>query len=81
MSEPGVPRGGHGPRVPRLKPSWLVRAYTGFGVVVVLVYLAAGLFGWSFESEDRDAVPLSVRQSPGGYRSYHLWHAGFQGGK
>jgi hypothetical protein len=58
-----------------------VRGYTGFGVVVVLAYLFAGLFGWSFESEDRDEVPLSVRQSPGGYRSYHLWHSGFQGGK
>jgi hypothetical protein len=26
-------------------------------------------------------VPASVRSSPGGYRSYHFWHTGFQGGK
>ncbi|HEX4385113.1 MAG TPA: hypothetical protein VH083_19275 [Myxococcales bacterium] len=26
-------------------------------------------------------IPASVRSSPGGYRSYHFWHAGFQGGK
>jgi hypothetical protein len=81
MNEPGAPAGGHGPRVPRLKPSWLVRVYTGFGLVLVLAYLVAGLSGFSFESEDRDAVPLSVRHSPGGYRSYHLWHSGYQGGK
>jgi hypothetical protein len=79
MTEPGA--GGVGPRVPRPKPSGLVRGYTAFGVVVVLAYLAAGSFGWSFDQEDRDALPLSVRQSPGGYRSYHLWHSGFQGGK
>jgi hypothetical protein len=58
-----------------------VRAYAGFGALVLLAYFMAGLFGWSFEQEDRDAVPLSVRQTPGGYRSYHLWHSGYQGGK
>lgn len=26
-------------------------------------------------------IPASVRSSPGGYRSYHFWHSGFQGGK
>ena len=26
-------------------------------------------------------APPSVRSSPGGYRSYHFWHSGFQGGK
>jgi hypothetical protein len=25
--------------------------------------------------------PVSVRSSPGGYRSYHFWHTGFHGGK
>jgi hypothetical protein len=78
--EDPAPHGG-APRLPRSRPSWLVRGYAGFGLLVLLGYLVAGFFGWSFEQEDRDALPLSVRQSPGGYRSYHLWHSGFQGGK
>jgi hypothetical protein len=79
MSESTPPPGG--PRVPRSKPSWLVLVYGGFGLLVVLSYLGAGLLGFSFDEEERDAVPLSVRQTPGGYRSYHLWHSGYQGGK
>ena len=26
-------------------------------------------------------IPASGSSSPGGYRSYHFWHSGFQGGK
>ena len=78
MTEPPDPTT---PKLPRAAPSWLVIAYGCFGVIVIGGYLLAGIFGWSFEDEDRDAVPLSVRQAPGGYRSYHLWHSGFQGGK
>ena len=26
-------------------------------------------------------IPASVRSSPGGYRSFHFWHSGYQGGK
>lgn len=70
-----------GPRIPRDKPTWLTLAYGGFGAVVVGGYLLAGLFGWSFEEEERDALPSGVRQAPGGYRSYHFWHSGYQGGK
>jgi hypothetical protein len=81
MNERDSPPLGGGPRLPMPRPSWLVRGYAGFGVLVVLGYLVAGILGWSFEQEDRAALPLSVRQSPGGYRSYHLWHSGFQGGK
>lgn len=69
------------PKLPRSTPSWPVIAYGGFGTLVIAGYLLAGILGWSFEDEDRDAVPLSVRQAPGGYRSYHLWHSGYQGGK
>ena len=71
----------NGPRVPRAGPSWLALAYGALGVLVVAGYLLSGLLGWSFESEERDALPASVRQAPGGYRSYHLWHSGYQGGK
>ncbi len=78
MNEPPDPSA---PTLPGARPSWLVIAYGCFGAIVIGGYLLAGIFGWSFEDEDRDAVPLSVRQAPGGYRSYHLWHSGYQGGK
>jgi hypothetical protein len=81
MTERDPSSGPSGPKIPRARPSWLVIAYASFGALVLLLYFAAGIFGWSFEEEARDAVPLSVRQTPGGYRSYHLWHSGYQGGK
>lgn len=70
-----------GPRVPRAKPSWLVIAYGALGGALVVGYLLSGLLGWSFEEEEQGALPAGVRQAPGGYRSYHLWHSGYQGGK
>jgi hypothetical protein len=70
-----------GPRVPRDKPSRLAIAYGALGVVLVAGYLLSGLLGWSFEDEERGALPAGVRTAPGGYRSYHLWHSGYQGGK
>jgi hypothetical protein len=33
------------------------------------------------ESEKRQTLPQTVRQSPGGYRSFHFWHTGYHGGK
>jgi hypothetical protein len=81
MTEGDPSTGPPAPKLPRQRPSAWVIAYGGFGVLVLLAYFAAGIFGWSVDEEDRDAVPLSVRQAPGGYRSYHLWHAGYQGGK
>ena len=81
MTEREPSTGPSAPKLPRERPSWLVIGYGGLGALVLLAYFAAGLFGWSVDEEDREAVPLSVRQAPGGYRSYHLWHAGYQGGK
>jgi hypothetical protein len=34
-----------------------------------------------FPRAQHSQIPASVRSSPGGYRSYHFWHSGFQGGK
>jgi hypothetical protein len=45
------------------------------------LYLAAGILGWEVEGGQRQQIPASVRQSPGGYRSFHFWHSGFHGGK
>jgi hypothetical protein len=39
------------------------------------------LRGWGLSPGERTQVPMSVRQSPGGYRSYHFWHRGLHGGK
>jgi hypothetical protein len=80
MTEPaGEP--GKLPRPPDGKPSRLVLAYGAAGVLTVLLYLGSGLFGWSWGSEERAAVPAGVRQAPGGYRTFHFWHSGYQGGK
>jgi hypothetical protein len=81
MTEPERPPHARRPRLPAAPWTWLVIAYGIYGVAVLVAFLAAGFWGWSSESEDRDALPLSVRQAPGGYRSYHLWHSGYQGGK
>lgn len=43
-------------------------------------WLVAAKSGWS-PSEPEYVLPPSVRQSPGGYRSFHFWHSGFQPGK
>jgi hypothetical protein len=80
MSDPGASKP-VGPRVPRPGWSWLVLAYGAYGMVLLIAYLVAGFTGYSYESEERGVVPSSVRQAPGGYRSYHLWHSGYQGGK
>jgi len=69
------------PPVPRPRMSWLVRLYLVVGLAGVGVYVAAGLLGWELRTTTRDRVPGSVRSSPGGYRSYHFWHAGYRGGK
>jgi len=73
--------GGGGSKLPGSGWSWLVKGYAVLGVSALVTFLAAGVFGWSWGIEDRDALPASVRQAPGGYRSYHLWHSGYQGGK
>jgi hypothetical protein len=44
-------------------------------------YAWADHSGWEVATPPRQVVPADVRQSPGGYRSFHFWHAGWQGGK
>ena len=67
--------------IPRARISWLSGAYGLFGSAVLGAYWLASSFGWGSSEEERDVVPASVRQAPGGYRGYHLWHSGYQGGK
>jgi hypothetical protein len=70
-----------GPDFPPNRRSFLVLAYGVFGGTILAWYLGAGFYGWSIDDEDRDEIPESVRQSPGGYRSFQFWHSGYQGGK
>ena len=55
-----------------------------FQVVMVLMvasYAYDGFTGWEPAASEKEPIPPSVRSSPGGFRSYHFWHTGFQGGK
>jgi hypothetical protein len=55
--------------------------YKLFVIAAVGTYAASGLLGWDFGTSERRPLPTSVRQSPGGNRSFHFWHTGFHGGK
>lgn len=59
----------------------MVTFYKLFAVSVLALYALAGWRGWELGSGERSEIPPSVRQSPGGYRSFHFWHTGFHGGK
>lgn len=55
--------------------------YGWFCTGVVGLYGGMEARGWGFQPGDRSDIPMSVRQSPGGYRSFHFWHTGLHGGK
>jgi hypothetical protein len=56
--------------------------YGIFCGLVCLAFAGAEARGVTLvRSSAHAAIPASVRSSPGGYRSYHFWHSGFQGGK
>jgi hypothetical protein len=70
------------PRVPRAgKLSGLAAVLAVFGVIVVVGYGAMAFADFEPGTPERDEVPVSVRSSPGGYRSFHFWHSGYHGGK
>lgn len=52
------------------------RAFTVYAVLVLGLYSVASLKGWELGSPRRGFIPQSVRQSPGGYRSYNFWRGG-----
>ena len=57
------------------------RLYVLTGVAVMALYAAADWYGWEVATPPRQVVPADVRHAPGGYRSFHFWHTGWQGGK
>lgn len=73
---------------PPLKPV-VARPARSRGALIVAALLAATTLGygailatkWEPATVERDELPASVRNSPGGYRSYFFWHSGYHGGK
>jgi hypothetical protein len=59
----------------------LTKIYLVFCIAILGLYGVAAYKGWEIGNPQRQYVPASVRQSPGGYRSFHFWHSGFHGGK
>lgn len=56
--------------------------YLALGTCTCLGYAGMSLMGWEISTAERSVVSAStIRQSPGGYRSYHFWHSGYHGGK
>ena len=69
------------PPVPRTRLSKGAIALALFGALGVVGYGAMAYADYEFGAPARDEIPASVRSSPGGYRSFHFWHAGYHGGK
>ena len=59
----------------------LSKFYLSTGAGLIVFYLLTAFFGWEFGDPQRQKLPADVRSSPGGYRSFHFWHAGYLGGK
>ncbi|HYO62942.1 MAG TPA: hypothetical protein VER08_04725 [Pyrinomonadaceae bacterium] len=59
----------------------LSKFYLVLGTAVLLLYAAAAWGGWELSLARRQTLPPDVRNSPGGYRSFHFWHSGYRGGK
>jgi hypothetical protein len=59
----------------------LTRFYVALAAALTIGYVGTSLMGWEWGSSRRQIMPASARQSPGGYRSFHFWHSGYQGGK
>jgi hypothetical protein len=51
-------------------------AYALFALGILTLYGASSLRGWELGGGRRGVIPASVRQSPGGYRSFTYWRGG-----
>ena len=54
--------------------------YTLMGAGTLVLWVGAANLGWTSKGKSYQ-LPPSVRQSPGGYRSFAFWHSGYQAGK
>lgn len=62
-------------------PSGLAKVYLALGLAGSAAYGGATYLGKDVGSTERTVIPASVRNAPGGYRSFHFWHSGYSGGK
>lgn len=70
------------PPVPRPRTGIATKVYAVIAAAVIGGWVYVGLTGMVLgDSSSHDDLPASVRASPGGYRSFHFWHSGYQGGK
>ena len=53
-----------------------MKAYGIFSALVVGLFGLASWRGWQIGGAPRGFVPQSVREAPGGYRSFHYWRGG-----
>jgi hypothetical protein len=51
-------------------------AYAIFALALLGLYGVASLRGFELGAGKRGVIPASVRQSPGGYRSFTYWRGG-----
>jgi hypothetical protein len=59
----------------------LNRVYLFTSVFIVAFYGWVAFTGQEFGHPAREVLPADVRHSPGGYRTFAFWHAGYRGGK
>jgi hypothetical protein len=59
----------------------LSKIYLLLGGGLLLLYVVAAWSGWELTTATRQVLPADVRNSPGGYRTFHFWHSGYHGGK
>lgn len=59
----------------------LSKFYLVLGVGILALFAVLALTGRELSTAERTQLPPDVRNSPGGYRSFHFWHSGYRGGK
>lgn len=82
MTEPTTKRSPDRPRVPR-RPAGKVMG-TFVTLICLVIVGGYGVLAYTqreLGNEEHDAIPSSMRSTPGGYRSYSYWHSGYHGGK
>jgi hypothetical protein len=62
-----------------MRHAWKV--YAAAGAILVGLYGYGEAVGWEVGTAARTRMDASVRQSPGGWRSWTFWHRGVHGGK
>lgn len=58
-----------------------VRNYVLAGAGAIGLWTAGEVFAWELAPAQRQSIAPSMRQSPGGWRSWTFWHSGLHGGK